>query len=68
MPAAGRKPSMDKDVELLLRALSVRKPWKTVVNGCKQRPSVQESTDVLELATCAYPARREISFCHDDLA
>ena len=37
-------------------------------NGCKQRQNVQESTNVLELATFAYPARREIWFPHDDLA
>ena len=29
---------------------------------------MQESTNVLELATFAYPARREICFSHDDLA
>ena len=37
-------------------------------NGGKQRRSVQESTNVPELATCAYPARWEICFSHDDLA
>ena len=37
-------------------------------NACKQRPNAQESTNVLELATFAYPARREICFPHDDLA
>ena len=36
-------------------------------NGCKQRPNVQESTNVLELATFAYPARRENCFSHDGL-
>ena len=68
MLAARRNRSMDKNLALLLRTHSVRKQWKTVVNRCKQRPSVQESTDVLELAIFADPARQEISFSHDDLA
>ena len=66
MLAARRNRS--KNLALLLRTHSVRKQWKTVVNRCKQRPSVQESTDVLELAIFADPARQEISFSHDDLA
>ena len=37
-------------------------------NVCEQGPDVQQSTNVLELATFAYPARREICFPHDDLA
>ena len=49
---------MDKDLALLLGTHSVRKRWKMVVNN----------TDVFELATFAYPARREICFPHDDLA
>ena len=39
-----------------------------MANGCKLRPNVQQSTDVLEFARFAYPARREIGFSHDDLA
>ena len=37
-------------------------------NVCEQGPNVQLSTNVLDLATFAYPARREICFSHDDLA
>ena len=37
-------------------------------NGCKLRQNVQESTDVLELATLHTRRGGEICFSHDDLA
>ena len=40
---------------------------ETIENGCKRKLNVQESTNVLELATFAYPARWEICFSHNDL-
>ena len=68
MLAARRNRTMDKDLAALALLLGTHSVRKQLENGCKQRPNVQKSTNVLELATFAYPARREICFSYGDLA
>ena len=65
MLAARRNRSMDKRSSPSTRHTSCS---ETIENDCKRRPNVRESTNVLELATFAYPAHPEICFSLDDWA